>query len=80
MEQKYEKGNLVRLKSGGPLMVVIGYKMSQAGDAINYALGRKEYPSGPIATSWVLCEWMDGSKRKTQYFEEANLELVETTS
>lgn len=77
---KFTKGDVVRLKSGGNKMVVLGYKENNAAKVVNYYLGEKKYQENENSSSWVLCEWMVKSKRQTGWFEEANIELVDVTN
>ncbi len=76
MEQKFRKGDIVKLRSGGDNMMVSGYKVNYTGGAINAILGTKKYDD-QVTTSLVLCEWMVKSKVNRNYFDESNLVLVE---
>jgi uncharacterized protein YodC (DUF2158 family) len=58
MTQKFNPGDVVRLKSGGPDMTVASYG-SQMHDGQPY------------------CRWFDGNRRMQDYFNDAELELVE---
>jgi len=62
--QIYDKGDVVRLKSGGPNMTVKGYK-SMAG------LGSIPKES----STEVICIWNDGSDNQRAYHQDL-LELV----
>ena len=55
--------------------MVIEYKVNHAGDIINYFLKEKKYDEA-VPTDEVLCEFEVKDTRKRQYFNEANLELL----
>jgi hypothetical protein len=76
MEPKFKQNDIVKHPSIKAAMRVLGYKETQAGDVLNTVLGIKKYPEGRTMTSLVLCEWCEKDKRRTRYFEEADLQLM----
>lgn len=60
---KFEKGNIVKLKSGGPNMTVEGFKWDPF--------------SGEYKTESVQCTWFKNDERVSEYFNENALEKVE---
>ena len=56
---EFLKGQVVRLKSGGPVMTVVG---------------RAHLLSGPGFSNELKCTWFDGADLKEADFDEALLE------
>lgn len=79
MEEKFKKGNLVRLRTNNEKMIVIEYEVNYVGNVMNYFSREKKYKESVI-TSRVLCEWMHKGKNVRDYFEELSLELLSSTN
>jgi uncharacterized protein YodC (DUF2158 family) len=72
MEKFYKKGDVVRLKSGGPNMTVLEYKTGH--DILAVAYGRQAKPSWE--TEYVYCQWFEKTKLKGHDFHQDLLELA----
>jgi len=75
MERKFKLGDICQTRTEGTRVMVIEYKVNHAGDIINYFLKEKKYDEA-VPTDEVLCEFEVKGTRKRQYFNEANLELL----
>jgi len=64
MDKKFQKGDLVKLKSGGPVMTVKGYEIVGI------------YPT-LTETSGVICCYFDETTLKEGVFLQETLELME---
>ena len=58
---EFKKGDVVRLKSGGPKMTI---------DSV------EEYGSGNKSNIRAICIWFDGGERKEGVFKLASLEIA----
>ena len=72
MEMKFQKGDVVRLKSGGPDITVHTIKMSV--DVTAPFERRQSRPSEP--TGILHCQWFEGKKLVGRDFHQDLLELV----
>jgi uncharacterized protein YodC (DUF2158 family) len=62
-EKKFNEGDLVKLKSGGPVMTVDHYYLE---------------PLGGESSSRVFCKWFDDKNNpQTGWFDEGALEIAE---
>ena len=62
MEKKFKIGEVVKLKSGGPLMTIIDDKLSQGLEQSENSFdGRYE------------CVWFSGNKERTDHFPQETL-------
>jgi uncharacterized protein YodC (DUF2158 family) len=59
---KFKSGNVVKLRSGGPKMVVVDYDRSNV--------------SPNDASHTVKCDWFNESKKCTDLFHEDTIELI----
>lgn len=59
----FKKGDVVQLKSGGPLMTV-----ADVGDYSDMGMGPKE---------GVKCDWFEKDQRRTELFDAATLKQAE---
>jgi uncharacterized protein YodC (DUF2158 family) len=73
MEHKFKRGDLVKLKSGGPVMTIDNYERSR--DIASIVYGTKPSPSED--TEYVNCTWFDNkNSRKFGRFHQDLLEQV----
>lgn len=56
--QKLKRGDVVRLKSGGPNMTVLEYYVNEIGGIYNALQGKKEFDES-VETTLVVCKWFD---------------------
>lgn len=75
MELKFKKGDIVKIRTGGQIAMVIEYKINYAGSVIKYFSPNVDVPD-EVITDKILCEWEVKGKIVRQYVTEANLELV----
>ncbi len=72
-EKKFKRGDVVRLKSGGPNMTVVEYRMWH--DTLHMFSGKPKQPS--FETDVVYCTWFgDKQKREGGEFHQDLLELI----
>ncbi|AOE63777.1 DUF2158 domain-containing protein [Pseudomonas corrugata] len=69
---EFLEGQVVRLKSGGPDMVIYDQGPIEVG---GFTIGTK-VKRGTLSHDFVLCEWMDGAKRVKDRFKKSVLEHV----
>jgi uncharacterized protein YodC (DUF2158 family) len=62
---KFQPGDIVKLKSGGPNMTVEGYETLFAGDS-------------SIETNNVQCSWFNGNTIHKELFQDSALEIATT--
>lgn len=55
MEQKFKKGDICKIKTTNETVVVLEYKVNNAGSIANYITKSKDYPE-KVITDQVLCE------------------------
>ena len=66
----FNKGDVVKLKSGGPEMIVEGYKQTMDMSFLT----KKTYQKN---TTKVTCRWFNGDELKRADFENTELDLIE---
>lgn len=69
MEQKFKVGDVVMLKSGGPIMTISQLKMTvpfKRGDVATY-------------TGKVQCAWFKNDEQNFEVFSQDTLEIAEKT-
>lgn len=70
---EFLEGQVVRLKSGGPDMVIYDQGPIEVG---GFVIGTK-VKRGTLNHDIVLCEWMDGAKRVRDKFKKSVLVHLE---
>lgn len=60
--QDFKKGDIVKLKSGGPKMVVEGFRMNIFNSTIDY--------------EQVQCTWFNNDEKKTEFFDSNVIEVI----
>lgn len=75
MEQKFKKGDIVKIRTSGERVMVIEYKVNHTGAIMNAIAHTNKY-GGSVVTDEVLCEGTIAGKFQKKYINEANLELV----
>jgi uncharacterized protein YodC (DUF2158 family) len=67
----FVSGNIVKMKSGGPVMTVVRLIGSTKEDQFVF-IDSHGYEEGD-----VICEWFDGENRKRDVFKKTTLKLVD---
>ena len=70
MDCYFATGDVVRMKSGGPELIVVRILGKGKEDKFAF-IDRFGYEEGD-----VICEWLDGDKNKCDIFKRTALELV----
>ena len=76
-EQKFKKGDLVKIITTDEKVIVLEYKVNYAGSVFNalQVRGEKTFPD-KVITDDVLCEGRIDGKFQRKYIREASLELI----
>jgi len=81
MTHKFNSGDIVKVKSGSEVMVIIGYQVSYAGSVFNAfdrSGGEKKFADS-AETGEILCEWMYKGKKVRGTYYESSLELINSS-
>lgn len=76
MEAKFKHGDIAKIRTSGERVMVIGYKVDNAGGIMNAITKSNKYDES-VTTDDVLCEGTIDKKFQRKYIKEANLELTE---
>ena len=68
----FKEGKVVQLKSGGPRMVIYDEGPIEIG---GFTVGMT-VKRGTLSHDYVLCEWMDGTKRARDKFKKSVLTII----
>lgn len=79
MTTKFNKGDIVKIRTSGETVMVLNYKVNHTGGIINTILKEKRYDESVI-TDEILCEGTIDKKFQRRYINEANLELISLSS
>ncbi|HUQ97069.1 MAG TPA: DUF2158 domain-containing protein [Chitinophagaceae bacterium] len=75
MEKRFKKGQIVKLKSGGPHMTVDSYFVSYTRGLLDALSGQTTTKDADDSTT-VECKWFDESRLQKGTFDQDMLELV----
>lgn len=75
MSTKFNKGDLVKIRTSGETVMVLSYKINYTGGIVN-ALTRQNNYANEVITDEILCEGTIDKKFQRRYINEANLELI----
>lgn len=73
---QFNKGDIVRLKSGSPQMTITAVLTEDADSKqlrYNYIMSQQMYGNSP---AFYICSWFEGTKDKSQIYPEESLELA----
>lgn len=73
---QFNKGDIVRLKSGGPQMTITAVLTEDAESQqlrFNYLINQAMYGNTPAL---YICSWFEGTKAKNHIYPEEALELA----
>ncbi len=73
-EQKFKKGDLLKIRTSGETVMAVGYKVNYAGGVMNAIDGGNRPDS--VITDLVLCEGTIDKKFQRKFIAEANLEII----
>jgi len=73
--ENFRKGDVVKLKSGGPVMTIFRILGEETGN-LQIEMADKMIKMGGYENGDLVCEWFDKAVRKNEVFKESSIELV----